>query len=270
MGMNSNYFENLQSKDGIYVYRIKLKDKFAVMKYFEKEEYRREILCYEKLKKSHIDTIPILNQTNSCIIMEDMTSSKKYRLGTEDDLYDKKIITSLAKWYRKFHAVKLTEDEKNNYYSEAGLITKENIQKIQKYDLENECFKFLSLHYNKLMDQHREYQVCLNYNDFYYTNFIVSKDKRSAFMFDYNLLGVGYRYNDIRNVCSALNEDMKHIFLEEYGKFNPKEKITDNWMSPLICLVYASQRDTFPNWATESLEQLKGGSVLNAMKSALY
>lgn len=28
-------------------------------------------------------------------------------------------------------------------------------------------------------------------------------------MFDYNLLGVGFRYNDIRNVCSSLSKDVE-------------------------------------------------------------
>ncbi len=40
-------------------------------------------------------------------------------------------------------------------------------------------------------------------------------------------------------------------------------------MSPLIDLVYASQRDSFPDWAEESLEKLKNGNILNAMKLSL-
>lgn len=88
-------------------------------------------------------------------------------------------------------------------------------------------------------------------------------------MFDYNLLGVGYRYNDIRNVCSALNEEMKEVFLKEYGEFDISEKTTDEWMSPLIDLVYASQRDSFPDWAEESLEKLKNGSISSAMMLSL-
>lgn len=269
MGIQADYFENLQSKDGIYVYRIGLEGETAVMKYFGKDEYRREILSYEKLKNSNIDTIPLLNKTNRCIIMEDMSSSEKYRLGIKEDLCDEEIIRALAKWYKHFHSVKLAEDEKENFYSEAKLLTMENLKKIREYDPDNECFKFLELHGDKLLNQYKNYSTCLNYNDFYYTNFVVAKDKSSAFMFDYNLLGVGYRYNDIRNVCSALSEEMKEVFLREYGEFDINEKLTDEWMSPLIGLVYASQRDSFPNWAKEDLESLKGGSILKAMKLSL-
>ncbi|NLY46590.1 MAG: hypothetical protein GX053_11500 [Tissierella sp.] len=269
MDIEANYFENLQSKDGIYVYRIKIDDKTAVMKYFEKEEYKREILCYRKLKNDNIDTIPILYQTDNCIIMEDMNSNDKFRIGIKDDLSDEKVIKAIAKWYKQIHSIKLTEDEKNNFYSEAKLLTKENLETIQEYDSDNECFRFLKLHEKELLNQHEGYKVCLNYNDFYYTNLVVAKDKSSAFMFDYNLLGVGYGYNDIRNVCSSLKEDMKDVFLHEYGEFDLKEKITDEWMSPLLTLIFASQRDSFPNWAMESLESLKNGSVFKAMKQSL-
>lgn len=268
-GIEANGFEDLQSKDGIYVYRIRLKDKTAVIKYFEKEEYKREILSYKKLQDSNIDTIPILYQTGNCIIMEDMNSSGKYRLGIKEDLYDEEVIKALGKWYKRFHSIKLTENEKNNFYSEAKLLTDENINRIRKYDSGNECFKFLDLHKEDLLNQYKRYSLCLNYNDFYFTNFIVARDKSTAFMFDYNLLGVGYRYNDIRNVCSALNEEMKEVFLREYGEFDSNEKITDEWMCPLIGLVSASQRDSFPNWAIEPLESLKDGSILKAMKASL-
>lgn len=144
MRIEAMYFENLQSKDGVYVYRIDLKNKTAVIKYFEKDEYKREILCYEKLRNSNIDTIPILSQTDRCIVMEDMDSSEKYRLGIKEDLYDEEVIKALAKWYRDFHSVKLTEEEKENFYCEAKLLTKENIEKIKQYDPDNECFKLLN------------------------------------------------------------------------------------------------------------------------------
>ena len=269
MGIEAEDFENLQSKDGIYVYRICLGGKTAVIKYFEKDEYKREILCYDKLRNSNIDTIPILNQTDRCIVMEDMDSSEKYRLGIKDGLHDEEVIKSLAKWYKDFHSVKLTDWEKENFYCEAKLITMENIEKIKQFNSDNECFKLLEIYGDKLFNQYKNYQICLNYNDFYYTNFIVAKDKTSAFMFDYNLLGIGYRYSDIRNVCSALSDEMKEVFLREYGGFDVKEKVTDEWMSPLIDLIYASQRDSFPDWAEESLEKLRNGSISSTMMFSL-
>lgn len=62
---------------------------------------------------------------------------------------------------------------------------------------------------------------------------------------------------------------MKEVFLREYGGFDVKEKVTDEWMSPLIDLIYASQRDSFPDWAEESLEKLRNGSISSAMMLSL-
>lgn len=47
----------------------------------------------------------------------------------------------------------------------------------------------------------------LTYNDFYWTNLVVSRDYTSAMMLDFNLLGKGYAFADIRNVTSSLNAE---------------------------------------------------------------
>ena len=97
----------------------------------------------------------------------------------------------------------------------------------------------------------------LTYNDFYYTNLIIAKDKSSAFMFDYNLLGKGYVYSDIRNVCSSLGENAQKAFIETYGEFDKSEIIVDDVTSVLVTLYYACQRKTFPSWANYALNELK-------------
>ena len=97
----------------------------------------------------------------------------------------------------------------------------------------------------------------LTYNDFYYTNLIVAKDKSSAFMFDYNLLGKGYVYSDIRNVCYSLGENAKRTFLEAYGEFDKSEIIVDDVASVLVTLYHACQRKHFPDWANSVLDDLK-------------
>jgi len=59
-----------------------------------------------------------------------------------------------------------------------------------------DTFQYVLSRYSKL----REILDTLTYNDFYWSNFIVRKDRQAALMFDYNLLGRGYRYSDMRNV----------------------------------------------------------------------
>ena len=44
--------KEIRNQNGVYLYRIKYKNKDLVIKYFEKDEFRREIKYYEILKKS--------------------------------------------------------------------------------------------------------------------------------------------------------------------------------------------------------------------------
>jgi len=101
----------------------------------------------------------------------------------------------------------------------------------------------------------------LVYNDFYYTNFALARDGSHALMFDYNLLGSGYAYADVRNVCSSLSVQAGKTFLAEYGAVNPQEKRLDAVLSPLVTLHYACARESLPQWAKPSLAQLSDGTL---------
>ena len=78
-------------------------------------------------------------------------------------------------------------------------------------------------------------------------------------MFDYNLLGKGYAYADIRNVCFSLSEAAKKAFLEEYGVFDASEVIIDNVASVLITLHSACRKTLFPAYANNALKELHTG-----------
>ena len=85
---------------------------------------------------------------------------------------------------------------------------------------------------------------------------VVAKDKSSALMFDYNLLGKVYAYTDVRNVLSSLSEEAGKAFLNEYGTFDPIEKALDDVVSVVVTLYLACQRDEFPWWAQALLDEL--------------
>jgi len=109
----------------------------------------------------------------------------------------------------------------------------------------------------------------LTYNDFYYTDLAIARNNSSALVFDYNLLGKGYVYADIRNVYSSLGEKAKVAFLSAYGEYNEHEKDVDDVVSPLVTLHFACQREKLPNWAMASFEQLKDGKMLVAVRKLL-
>lgn len=270
--MNIDYdsINLIRSKDGVHVCRVKSKNKSYVLKYFEKPEYRREIKNYLLLQKLGIPTIPIIAYTDKSILMEDIEKSEKYRLGIKEDLCDTEICRHLAEWYKLLHnkGKEYVKKYGSGMYAETDCITAENIDFIKSkthtenypvwIEIERSLPYILSLIKNT--------EKTLTYNDFYYTNMVVAKDKSQAFMFDYNLLGKGSIASDIINVTSSLSKEAGTAFLNAYGKINNRELLLNNVAGTLVSLYFASCREEFPQWAADELESIKNGKLLNKLK----
>jgi len=267
------YLEEIRTKDGVHLYKIKYNDELYVLKYFSKNEYTREIENYSILNELNIPTIRCFKHTDKSLLLEDISKSKKYRLGIESDLSDIQIAGSLAKWYTELHDKGSEYISKNNhnFYRETDVITKENIELIRNksHTVDNKVWDLILNNLEMILEKIAGLEETLTYNDFYYTNLVVSKDKQEAIMFDYNFLGIGYRYSDIRNVCSSLSKKASKIFIEEYGEINEFERIVDNGVSILINLIYAFKRPKFPSWAEESLESTYNGRLEKAIRGIL-
>lgn len=251
----------VQNKDGVIVARVQSEAKSFIIKYFQNENYKREISNYKLLKSLNIPTIQTIGFTDSAIVMEDISQNKFFRLGRKEDLDDEVVARKIAEWYRLLHTSSRACVEKygTELYDETDFITKDNIEFIkEKTGTQNlPVWKVIEDSFDTLVSKIKSLPRVLTYNDFYYTNLIVSKDKSSAFMFDYNLLGKGYVYSDIRNVCCSLGENAKKAFLEVYGEFDKNEIIVDDVASVLVTLYHACQRKTFPSWADSVLNELK-------------
>ena len=83
-------------------------------------------------------------------------------------------------------------------------------------------------------------------------------------MIDFNLMGKGYIYGDIRNVTSSLSGETKEAFLNEYDaeQIPTGEKIADAALSPLVTLYFACKLKRFPAWAEQALLELKSAVLL--------
>ena len=143
-------------------------------------------------------------------------------------------------------------------YDEADFFTLENIACIKEKTGTQDApaWVLLEQNYASINDLLHKTRRTITYNDFYYTNMVVAKDNSSALMFDYNLLGKGYAYSDIRNVLSSLSEEAGKAFLEEYGEFDPAEKALDDVVSVIVTLYLACQREEFPWWAQALIDEL--------------
>ncbi len=251
----------IQNKDGVIVARIQTDEKPYIIKYFQNEDFKREIKNYQLLNALNIPTINVFGFTDSAILMEDISESDTFRLATKEDLDDVAIASEIAEWYKLLHT--RSKDFSENYsaelYDETDFMTRDNIEFIkEKTGTQNlPVWKLINDNFDIIVSKIRSLPRVLTYNDFYYTNLIVAKDKTSAFMFDYNLLGKGYVYSDIRNVCYSLGENAKKAFLEAYGEFDKGEIIVDDVASVLITLYHACQRKNFPSWANSTLNELK-------------
>lgn len=251
----------IQNKDGVIVARVQSDEKSYIIKYFQNEDFKREIKNYQLLYDLSIPTVKVFGFTDSAILMEDISQSDTFRLATKEDLDDVAIASKNAEWYKLLHtrSKDFAEGNITELYDVTDFITRDNIEFIkEKTGTQNlPVWKLINDNFDIIVSKIRSLPRVLTYNDFYYTNLIVAKNKSSALMFDYNLLGKGYVYSDIRNVCSSLGEDAKKAFLETYGEFDKSEIIVDDVASVLITLYHACQRKTFPSWANSTLNELK-------------
>lgn len=251
----------IQNKDGVIVARVQSDEKSYIIKYFQNEDFKREIKNYQLLYDLSIPTVKVFGFTDSAILMEDISQSDTFRLATKEDLDDVAIASKNAEWYKLLHtrSKDFAEGNITELYDVTDFITRDNIEFIkEKTGTQNlPVWKLINDNFDIIVSKIRSLPRVLTYNDFYYTNLIVAKNKSSALMFDYNLLGKGYVYSDIRNVCYSLGEDAKKAFLETYGEFDKSEIIVDDVASVLITLYHACQRKTFPSWANSTLNELK-------------
>ena len=251
----------IQNKDGVIVARVQSDEKSYIIKYFQNEDFKCEIKNYQLLNALNIPTIKVFGFTDSAILMEDISESDTFRLATKEDLDDVVIASKIAEWYKLLHTSSdnFVKESIAELYDETDFITKENIEFIkEKTGTQNlPVWKLIDDNFDIIVSKIKSIPRVLTYNDFYYTNLIVAKDKTSAFMFDYNMLGKGYVYSDIRNVCSSLGEEAKKAFVESYGDFDKSETIVDDVASVLVTLYHAYQRKNFPSWANSTLNELK-------------
>lgn len=235
----------------------------CVLKCYRSEGARREIRNYALLSSLGIPTPQLLCQTDSAILMEDLSRHPIYRLGQEADLFSPVIAEKIAGWYRALHHRSRNNPDLQKYalYAEASHFSRQNIALLSKRTntAHLSIWNTLNRHFDDILSIYQHVPKVLNYNDFYYTNLAVAKDHSSAMMFDYHLLGIGYAFADVRNICSSLSQKAKEAFLAAYGPLNPLEQALDVVLSPIITLHLACQRAEFPSWAKESLAFLGNG-----------
>lgn len=281
--MKGEIMELIRSKAGVHIYRCLHNGIPAILKRFDNESDKREILNYRILAEHKIPTIKTFELNESSLIMEDITASKDWRLGTEEDLSDTTVAKSLARWYFTFHENGAAVPELDSLYFEFDSLTEDNFKLLmQKFPQAEELFQFLLSRCGRLRELIYTPSFTLTYNDFFWTNLVVRKDKKAALMFDYNLLGKGYRISDFRNVCWSMADDAKKAFEDEYNRLyferhgctrveaEALEGRIDDVAGALFALFVAFvERDKVPGWAKEQKAAAIDGSLLDKARLLL-
>ena len=253
--------EVLQEKDGIFVCRAHTSAGSWILKVFEKEEHRREIRNYCLLQKLHINTLRVCAHSERALLLSDLAHRGNYRLASERDMHSTKVARYIAAWYRELHTkgYGCVREQGEELYNENDCFTLENIRQIKEKTgtADLPVWQLVEENMDTVLRVLRQVPKTLVYNDFYYTNMAVSRHQPKALMFDYNLLGKGYAYADLRNVTSSLSKRAGKAFLEAYGPYDPMEKMLDQVISPVVTLYFACRREQFPQWAQSTLEEIK-------------
>lgn len=249
--------EILQHKDGVLTERIPAGEGTAIRKTFETSDSAREIANYILLSRLNVPTLQVLSHTDRSITLEDIAASDHWRLGTPADLTDPKTAAAIARWYKMLHSHGRGE-AKVGMYDESDLFTMKNLDILPESTdtAHHPVWNVLRSNFGAIRAIADRLPKTITYNDFYWTNLAVSKDGREALMFDYNLMGKGCAYSDIRNVTVSLSPAAAAAFLREYGPTDPMERALDDVLSPVITLILASRHESFPNWAKDSLNAL--------------
>ena len=93
----------IQIKDGVIVARVQSDTKSYIIKYFQNEDFKREIRNYQILNSLNVLTVKVFGFTDSAILMEDVSESDFFRLAIKEDLDDFVIASKIAEWYKLLH-----------------------------------------------------------------------------------------------------------------------------------------------------------------------
>lgn len=262
--------ETISVRPGHRLYRIRTHRCSYVLKSFPGNNPGNEIEGYSLLRQLGVPTVGVIAKTKTDLLLEDLTCSDTWRLATEADVRERHVGEAVGRWYWRFH-------EKGTALAESGLglppflKREEDLLDAASIESAGPALGLLQMDSWRLAADHIEllklglasFGTTLNYNDFHWTNLALSRKSgpgMEAIVFDYDLLGIGTRYSDFRNVVGSLSGEAVSGFREVYGRVDPREQALDRPLATLYALVSAARMATFPMWAEESRQTVLNGN----------
>ena len=271
--------ETISVRPGHRFYRIRTHRCSYVLKSFPVGNPGNEIKGYRLLRQLGVPTLDVIAMTETDLLLEDLTHSETWRLATELDAGDRHVGAAVARWYWRFH-------EKGSALAAAGSglppFLKREEDLLDRAGIESagralglsrlDSWRLAADHIDLLKRSLSDFGTTLNYNDFHWTNLALSRKSgpgMEAIVFDYDLLGIGTRYSDVRNAVGSLSGEAIAGFQEVYGSVDPGEKTLDRPLATLYALVSAARMVTFPKWAEESRQTVLNGTFKTDLLQAV-
>jgi hypothetical protein len=251
------------------VYRLTCETGQYVLKWFE-DAPAKEINCYALLRRYGVPTLPVVRQTDHAILIEDLSTSRSWRLATEEDAGSVAFGKGLATWYKRLHAAgyeAMGDPESRPDFLQDWVtdLTRERLEAVgAKLDIGHlQPWTRAVESIESLREAFRRLRQTINYNDFYSGNAAVSRgeDDVQVVVFDYEGMVLGPAYTDYRNVSNSLLGEGRASFQDAYGPCDPREAVLDKPLAVIYAISCAAEYPALPGWARECLAAVEKGSL---------
>ena len=271
--------ETISVRPGHRLYRIRTHRCSYVLKSFPVGNPGNEIKGYSLLRQLGVPTLDVIAMTETDLLLEDLTCSETWRLATEPDAGDRHVGAAVARWYWHFHekgsalaasgsGLPPFLEREEDLLDRAGIESAGRALGLSRLD----SWRLAADHIDLLNLGLSSFGTTLNYNDFHWTNLALSRKSgpgMEAIVFDYDLLGIGTRYSDVRNAVGSLSGAAITGFREVYGSVDPGEKTLDRPLATLYALVSAARMAMFPKWAEASRQTVLNGTFKTDLLQAV-
>ncbi len=270
--------EFLRRKRGREVYCIQCSGRTYVLKWFADPDAAVEVRSYCLLAECGVPTLPVYGHSDNALLLEDLTTSARWRVAREYDVREPDTGEAVAGWYRALHAagwdLLATPGKVPSFLGrETDSLTPHTVLEIADSigRSSDKIWRLAAESIDAVKRGMQSLRETLNYNDFHWTNLALSRQQPPlrAVVYDYHLLGIGLAYSDCRNVASCLGEKARAAFCEAYGAIDDREAALDAPVSVLVVLREALRLPRFPAWADESLRVARSGEFERSLRWAL-
>lgn len=269
----------LQTRHGHAVYRLEGGASSFILKWSPELPSAVEVRNYALLQAHGIPTLAVHGRTACALRLEDVTTSRTWRLADEANAKRAATGVAVAAWYRRLHeggqealqdplepvAHLAWEMEVLDARTVSDLAARLDRADDPAWALAAGCIEALKAGMRAL-------PATLLHNDFHWTNLALARQHEvgpGAIVFDYHLLGIGPAASDYRNVLSALEGRARTAFQEAYGPIDHRAALLDAPLALLYALHLAVRQPRWPAWGERCLRDVRDGGFARSLQSAL-